>query len=556
MRISAIVACVFAIYLLAHLSLFSYFLASVSDPRGVLSARDDDAGVVVSKAVRSRWYNDNGWVPYGPFYMRTIHSLHQLVYFPFSGLDEGTSRSDSIEKGHHFLSMWVSLICLYALSALLGLLVSRSLWIPFSLVFFILFSQDPVWVEMIFRAHPDVMFAFLIALATHYTLVAVRLSRFGFEKRKPKRAFIVSAICWGLAASTKLSIILFIPFLVLLWLVPIRKHGEQSSLFPDSSQLRTALKYWGYAFLAYLLIGFPQNFIFGRAIRFLMDQSRHSMPIDWERFSRWWELWFSQGWRPALLILLSAILPVIIHRGFGSKVHFRLRLSLTQIAQVSLLTILPFALLISRGVSSPHTYYTLPFVASHLVILAFILRSLRSFSAQPLIKKPALQFALILLVLSVVNAIPEGVKASLEKHNLCREEAHEVYKIVSDLQRKTPQILLDPYVPYAQGIASKTPVWWTTLEDFRRIQPHTMVLNKKYYQRLLGKTPGTYMKRETNKYFDSQKFYQPIAQVKEVGGLVKIEDSTFRLSLQRECGWQVWEQTDLVYKQKPMEQER
>src|SRR5262249_12928025 len=138
----------------------------------------------------------------------------------------------------------------------------------------------------------------------------------------------------------------------LLWCPPFRL-----------SNIRRTAAHWFCIATSYLLVGFPQDFYFGRAAEFLRAMSRFSGAPTRASIKTWGWHFFSQSWVVALILCVAWLST----RRPGQQLKRDTAL------RIACFVAIPMLILFSRGVASPFEHYTFPFVASFLVALVFLL---------------------------------------------------------------------------------------------------------------------------------------------------------------------------------------
>jgi hypothetical protein len=105
----ALVLC--GLMLLFQFCNFVTFLSLNMDLRAVIAARDDDSGWGIAKAVKTRWWKDNGWAHYGPAYFRAAHTLNYFLYRTAGPI--GERPHEHWERTAHFSIMVISLFSVF-----------------------------------------------------------------------------------------------------------------------------------------------------------------------------------------------------------------------------------------------------------------------------------------------------------------------------------------------------------------------------------------------------------------------------------------------------------
>jgi hypothetical protein len=513
-----LIACGLAgLALLAQLGLLSGTLMQSSSNRAIVQANDNDAGYAVHIANKTRWYKDNGFAAYGPFYYRVVHTLQ--FFFPNAPAPEGWPEFEQRQKTVHFYLTWVSCLSLFSLSLLLSCLISPSWPLRLSLttVFVGAFLSDKTWATFLFRAHPDHMFAFLVGLAIWLTLKS-------FTAQDKERTHKLAALTWGLATCTKLTFSIFAPGLILALGLPFKRDT-----------FMRIVRFFGWAFLGYFLIGFPQTIVLDRPVRFLLDQSNFVGPGGWQTFTNWLMIFADQIWRPAIVFVAGWAL-----FGFGPRSKPVERKTL---AKALLLVFVPLILLVSRQFFSSHEHYTYPFIASIFVFFGWLLPR-TPLTHRPWESHPVLGVAMILLAGRFAFGLsPQAVNEVYHQQQKCRPEAQLVETQINDALQSGQRVYVDPYVPVARELnPSEVDETWGM--SWKQIQPgrqSLLGLRRNYYVRYLGSNPpNEAVQRDNPDWVSSRQFYESFERespIKDPYG------QTWTQSYSDSCGWQIWKLT-------------
>ncbi len=481
-------------------------IASVADHSAIVGAINDDAGNAVQVALRSQWWSNNDFFPYGPLYFRLANTLRQLA--PWSGSLAATSL-EGREAAVHFSMLLVSLLSLFALAATLATLL-WSHWSARLLMAALLtaaFLHNPVWTKMLLTAHPDMLFSWLVVMALLASLRALDLPQ-------DSRIFKVSAFLWGAVASTKLTIVLFVPALVLAFRKP-------------------ALRHFAWMALGFFAIGFPQNFLIPKMIKFLLSQSRLSVAPGLVDIGEWLTLFADALWLPATVLLLGWVfLPARDDKSF--------QFSTSTLKRGMWIVVLPALWLMARKVLSPFDYYPMPFCALLLVSLALLLRRV------PMKRWPrwvyALGFAgLFLFVRLTTGLVPPVVAETADRMQECRPESRAVYAKVKAWLDAGKKVQVDPYVPYPTDSVYKDRLardWSSTWPTFESRGLDYALLRGHFYARYLGAEPGDYVKVENPEWLATRQFYAAVHASADIRG--PAGQHWVRTSIDA-CQYEVWE---------------
>lgn len=407
----------------------SGLIHSHSDNQGMTLAGSDDAGTAIAVAIKTKWWNDNTWRPYGPLYYRIVHTIAKIINI--SDI-KGYNASELNEYNHHFILLLVSLISIYLIAFLLAGLITDDyiLKAAYTLIITSSLLASNHLSRLLFTAHPDYLFCFLMlyGFICLFNLI---------NNPSSKRYYYLTAIIWGLTASTKMSIILFLPSTLFIFhKAPVKKY------------LLNLLHFYGLMLCTYFIIGFPQNFIFWKVLKFLNYMRSYSKPIDLPFLKIWLSLTYEQFKMPFIFISILSLIPLK-----GSKIY-DLKKSLIFL----LLCTIPFLLLISRKMTHFYFYYPIPFAIIFLAGFAILLRSLVSKLSFQIPNKTwiiTLVFIFVCLIGKfTIGFIPAAIGTEYLALRNCIPERAKAYKIISQHLKEGHKIILDPYMPYMASIAA------------------------------------------------------------------------------------------------------
>jgi len=299
--------------------------------------------------------------------------------------------------------------------------------------------------------------------------------------------FKASAIAWGLAVSTKLALVLYVPAFFILWMPPFSRAG-----------LMKTLKYFGWMFLGYFVICFPQSIVLDRPIKFLISQKQYAPPMTLQSVQEWLVLLFEQAWKPALVILLGAILLR------GEKTP---RWNWRQHLRYLGFTLIPFLFLLTRTITSPHKHYVIPMVLGFLLLLTLVVRSWRGIS-------PRLALPLLIAFCIWPGIVPKRFAEAYVAKTTCRAEAREMEAFLNEPIKQGRKILADPYFPVEErDRGGQVHVSWeTSFSELASFQADLLALNENYYSRYLNldkdETQRKYVEVYSKNWPDSQTFYR------------------------------------------------
>ncbi len=500
-----------ALLLLLQISTATSFLVQRSDTRAIVQATDNDAGWAIGTALHTHWLNDNHFRAYGPTYYRISTLLHSLFGNPLGA--KNLNSLEQKETNRHFLLQWISLLSLVGLCFLLISVFFNSwfyrLW--GTSLLFAAFTVDPTWVYMIYRVHPDHLFTALITASFAFFI--------RFLDQSKRSDFIAGAVFWGLAASTKLTLTLFAPSLVVLF---YKKELKDFKVF---------LKY---SLATYFLVGFPQSLALGGVFEFLWQQKRNVLRGDLEFVKIWQDLFFNQLKWPLLVSTVIMLLTPL-----GARIHLK-----ASVIKILLLAGLPTLFLFTRRITSAYDYYPLPFVAvlvlAYLYVLQSVFLNLKFWPSLQTRRPWIYQAALLLGMPWLVMPVSQSFQPVLESQLRCAPEARKVELLVHAAAAKGESVLVDPYIPYSEIYHDKE-VFMAWEMNLSLLKPNTtlIALKKDYYCIYLtaedGGCPGVV--DHIKNWDETRKFYRLFFNKEET---TIPDNQSWKKVYKDECGWEIW----------------
>lgn len=422
-----VISLIFFLTTLIHISIE---IRQTSTAKGILYATDNDSGRAIQTAQLSQWYKSNHFAPYGNLYFRFAYTLAQLSP---SHNDPSWTYEENEDIRHHFALALTSLISLALFSTFLAYLLLRDIvWsILVGNALFHLAIIDQTWTFFIFRAHPDHLLMLFVSFAFYFTL--------RYSSTLSRRDFILAALVWGVATATKTVTILFIPSFLFLFF----SQGVNTKTF------KKGMTFIGYMLVAYLIVGFPQNFGFYKHIKFLLHESKSSRMANYDSISQFGTLIFDQT-----KYLVLAFLPLHFLFGKQEKLINKQILGFLFIALV---------VLFSRRMIMPQTHHPMPFVAIILVTLIFILKSLPPLKIK---YKPFLIFIFGFSTLLIMNDFPSSIADQKSFQLNCRDEAESLLRLVKKIQEDgKSRLLKEPYFPFDSSNEITKQIWAIQMSD-------------------------------------------------------------------------------------------
>ena len=158
------------------------------------------------------------------------------------------------EERIHFSLLLISLLSLYGISYLLSSLIikERRFRLLGVLIITASFLTNETWVGYsVIHVHPDLLLSFLSGLFCYFIYHSLLCP--------DKEMYYYAAIIGGLALSTKMSFILFLPGLLFFKIPPL-----------NTNNIKKLIKFYLLIAISYFLVGFPQNFKIRRMERVII----------------------------------------------------------------------------------------------------------------------------------------------------------------------------------------------------------------------------------------------------------------------------------------------
>lgn len=467
--ISWLLSLIISAYLLIILSVP---LFESSSHKGYIFPNNEDGGRAIELSMATRWYNSNHFAPYGNLYYRLSQTLADLA-----PLKEDLTNFESLEKSHHFSLKLVSLFSLFGLGLFLGFVLFGSTYVaPLFASFFTLASLSlPMFGKMIFRPHPDHLLNLTIAIAVYMFAKLV-------SEKNNLRVFILSAFCWGLAMAVKRSTSIFIPGILLLMLFPLSKEN-----------FKKTFSYIGYMLLAYLVIGFPQNFGFYAHIKFMLyESSLHSFG-DLDSVSHNLKLILNQ---------ISYLIPIVLVASIFS-INRRKLFSL----KIVLLIISAFIPILMRKLAFESDHHTMPLaIAFTVMVMIFILEYL------PWRIRSGLAVAILLLIgIKFIGVSKKYTDFKYAQTN-CFTDYDQMMSLIEPDISSQHLLVREASFPWNEKIGTFTRASWGL--DWSMIDSNVMffgVTNYSLHQYLNSESPAEMYGKMIVNWENKKQFYTDIA---------------------------------------------
>ena len=276
---------IIVLFSILHVLIVTSMVSENSDNSAIVFATNNDASVAITVATQTRWFNDNGWRPYGPLYYRLAHSLSGMV--PYYKAQSAIPQ-EANQVNHHFSLMLVSLVSLlltcFFIAGLFGLEGAEKIGV--ASLFLSLFLLNRTFSRYVLVAHPDFLLTFFTSL--------LFVSAYRFLKDPTNLALTFIGVTFGLMLSTKITAILLLPGIF--WILFCSKSWR--------GNLKNYLNFWLGSTATYFAVGYPQNFKIQETLAFLKTQSQHSKIADATSIGEWISLFAHQFWMPLALSLI------------------------------------------------------------------------------------------------------------------------------------------------------------------------------------------------------------------------------------------------------------
>jgi hypothetical protein len=497
--------------LLLQIQNLQSFVVQGADHVAIVAVNDDDASWNIVKTVKTRWWKDNGWALYGPFYMRLNHSLQ--YFWERTGHPGTDSAGENWERTAHLAIMTLSLLSLFGVGLLVSAFLLEPWWARFvaTMAFSSAFLSDPVWSRFVLRAHPDHLFSM-------FAVAGLWLTFLMFEQPAEGAWRKLSATIWGFSMSVKMTLTVCTPGFFFLFIPPMRNEN-----------FKAGLRYLGWMFAAYLLIGFPQTIKFDRPFRDLAELSSVGTSPTAESIRHWFWLYATQGWRPLLVLALAGCLLPRRRRNVASSTNARL----------GIFVFLPFLFLLSKNMLVPWDHYPMAFISMLLFYLAILISQLPEFRRFEWPR--AAVFVVLFFVL--LGTTPAVIQNELGQRLTCRSQARDTYARVAKLYSAGEHVWVDPYVPFVTtGEKGRMDVEWVkTFESLTSGGWTVLALNAKFREPIIREPePSEYVRHAIDKWREVREFYKAF----DAGTDVTVPGGRkFHREYRDSCGLEVWTST-------------
>lgn len=499
--------CILSLLLLGATAInLSLEIRSTSAPKAIVYSTDNDAGRAIQTAQLTRWYKSNHFAPYGNLYFRFAHTIAQLS--PEHN-DANWTAEENEDIRHHFALALTSLFALTGLCIFLAyLLLGDFTWsLLLGNVFLHIGLYDQTWMYFVFRAHPDHLLMLMVGIACYFTL--------RYTSTKSHKDFVLAGLLWGVATATKTATTLFIPSFLYLFL----SEGM------NKESVKKGFRFVGYMLLAYLIVGFPQNFGFYKHIKFLISESQNGRAANMASIIEYSTLIWDQT-----KYFILAFIP--IHFLFGSQQKIMNR-------KFVIFAAIALVVLFARRMVVPQTHHPMPFVAMILVTVIFSLKLL------PVVKfkyKGLALFAVGLASLYFMRNFPTAVADQMAHQLHCRPEAVAMLNRIKEVQQDGESKLgREPYFPFDSSNKLSKQFWGASMQDLDTHDISIFGSKRSFGEQFILEGPQYNMNEKALNWSDKQDLYQ---KVLNDDIFTTPEGRTFEKVLEDKCGFMLWEKVE------------
>lgn len=505
------------ILLFSHQSGFLFI--SKNDVGNVIST-DDDAGTAVETAINTKLWNDNKFLPYGPVYFRLTHILANFIESP--SMEKDQTLNQNRERNHHYTLMFISLLSLHLIGFFFCSLIFKTLGLKIlsTLLLVSSFLQNPDMARLVIKAHPDWLFVLILLLALHTTFKL-------FHFPENRKYYFSAAFLWGTAFSTKLTSVLFIPFLLLVWPQP----------FTSKKYFLNVFKFFSLMLGSYFLVGFPQNFNFIKVINYLRFQSAYSTTVDLDFLKVWGNLFFDQFGLPLLVLLILFLQPL--------ENEDKPPLPLKKTLQFFSLLLIPVGLLLAQRIITSYHHYPFPFGMSLLLGLTLISLSLRdklNWRMKPTRSYQAIFLMTLFMTFKIAfPPVPKHFVTYSKDYLYCKDDMKLIADKVNSHLRAGERVLLDPNIPYNhKWYYLRNRSYHKTIDFIRQGRPTLVALSDSFIRRYTT-PPSEYTRIDSRNYNETQKLYKLFAGKDQV---IDPFGNKWERTIKDTCQRHVWERVN------------
>lgn len=475
-----------------------FFQARYASDFPVTNFFDNDGSNTLYVITKTNLWNSNGWWPYGPVYYRAAFILNNLsTYFGISSM--------SLKQEYiYFSSVLISLMACISSFFLVFRLMNKdhsllgNLNLSLVSFFLLLLTSDRPFYYFILMPHPDYLLAFFVTLSLFFAVKYL-------EEEFASKLLYLSAIAIGIALSTKLSSIYFAISYMIGFAIVMGFSKKNNKL------LLTAI---GIATLAYLIVGFPQNFRVHNLLSFLSNQTRYHLSPDLNSIKTWFYHLFRN---------ILPFLPLVICLRFQKKIS-RMTLNFLSIAFFFSF----FILIASVNTKMEAGHYIFPYFFTFLIFLFYLKSFITNFKSNIIL--------FLITLFTLLYPYPEFFASMIAAKDNCRGEIKRTLNFLDSNVKNYDEILIDAYAPYQpRDMKGMKSIWSLRTESF--VKPRTLFALNWIYAGAFLNPPTPFYAENNPEWKPHQEFY---TKIKENDSFTE-GNINYRRLMVNDCGLEVWE---------------
>lgn len=475
---------------------YSAVMFNTAESRPVVATIDDDTQEAIRLTQNTFLINDNGARAYGPIYYRIASAFQHFSVNTYSNFE--MSKKEQSERSTHFSLMIVNLASIFLYCFLIARLIHSNTAVCLTLTYGLVqaIMNNEIRSSLSFMGKPDHALVFFVSLAFLYTWRWLS----DFEN---KQLIIKSAATWALAASTKLSVLFFVPGLISLW------FGRKIT------STKWTLPYFiKWIVIFYFVVGIPQNFDVVGYVSYLLHQGSYTSFVSWDFFTRNWLRLFSADLKLPI-IYLTVVVPFFYSQKSDQAQNHKQQMP-SAYFRILLFCLITFLFITHKQTRSPYEWYTFPVTNIILITYTLVYQKLLSiiFSNQvaqklvaffqnhflnrlnlgikTLILSEKSRLTLTLLIFGMNNNYSDSFYQQHKIFNNCRQESHQFMKEINTRAARGDRFLVDPAAPYDHQYHDKNIFMQYEMKtkDLIEVKPKFLALKKIYYQMYLPRSEG------------------------------------------------------------------
>lgn len=472
-----------------------FFQAQYASDVPVTSFYDSDGATALATANRTQLTNDNRWFAYGPVYYRVTRALAIITN------NVGIS-NESIRQEHlYFLLILTSFLCCLGSFYLIfrrtrpSLLSFNLSLIVFSL--FLMATTPDIFLLYLLFPHPDFALTFFLMAAAFFI--------HKWMEGQGEKFLYWSFAMLGVATSTKISAVYFCIGFGAAFLLSFGKLNDRAHWLKFFKCVLAV-------FVAYFLVGFPQNFRVMKTIDFLIYQNQFHLKPSLGSFVGWISLLVQNSW---------IIFSIIIFMNERSEKNWKFY------TWSFLVSFFLFALTVHTA--QPSQYYIIP--------CCFLFWMLASTVSLPLVIRsfaPVVGIGLIIvgLFLPYPKIFPDFISTKQD----CRSDIKRTMTFIKENSPNYNEVLFDAYTPKPLGSRDRG-VWGLLTSSFEMNK--TLFVFSWRFSNVFFREPDAYTGKINPKWTEHRELYGHFKN----GRPFHLQNLNFKQLLTNKCGIEVWEAT-------------